>query len=329
MLKHRGFTLIELLVVIAVISLLIALLLPAVQQAREAARRAQCKNNLKQIGLALHNYHDAHNTLPPGFIQLWLPPPQPIPMRNHFGWGAFILSFLDQGPLYKRINFSLPLNDGDISMTGNPSTGNAMVASTSLPVFLCPSDSSILHDGLYSATCTNVANAQLTDQATSNYAGNEGIGSNPTFVPGFGTTDSNGTPYAEGVLFMNSHIRIGDITDGSSQTFLVGEHNLTQGPNQQKAIKYWCGSPCYGPEGVGSITSNVRINNSHETQLVWGSQSDFSSKHVGGAHFLFCDGSVKFISEDIDSDPLTFSGPNIGTYQRLSHRSDGLVIGEY
>ncbi len=331
--RRRGFTLIELLVAISIISLLIALLLPAVQQAREAARRAQCKNNLKQIGLALHSYHDAHNTFPPGIVKIWPIPAPPIPIRNHFGWSAFILPQLDQGPLYNKIDFTRPLTDGDISITGLASVGNALVAATSLTVFRCPTETGPTHfiqDLSRQNQCAAHVNPVLTNQATSNYAGNEGIGINMIIVPGVGTVASNASPYAEGVLITNRSIRIGDITDGSSQTFLVGEHDLMQGPgNNVPTYKAWCGDPC-GEVGnnLTCVTSFYNLNEPHVNSGIWWS-TGFSSNHVGGAHFLFCDGSVKFISEDIDSDPLTFSGPNIGTYQRLSHRSDGLVIGEY
>ncbi|MFG0295400.1 MAG: DUF1559 domain-containing protein, partial [Maioricimonas sp. JB045] len=107
--RRRGFTLIELLVVIAIIAILVALLLPAVQQAREAARRSQCKNNLKQIGLALHNYHDTHGSFPPGYIARYVSATDPASAETGpgFAWGTMILPFLDQSPTYNQLNFSL------------------------------------------------------------------------------------------------------------------------------------------------------------------------------------------------------------------------------
>jgi prepilin-type processing-associated H-X9-DG protein len=134
------------------------------------------------------------------------------------------------------------------------------------------------------------------------------------------------TPFGNGILHMNSRVRIGDLTVGTSVTFLVGEHDLEQGPQKVFSQKHWSGSPCGNCENDSTCgTGWIGINQPHPTQG-WGNDSAFGSNHPGGAHFVFCDGAVKFISETIDSTPMIFDGQNIGTYQKLSKRDDGLVI---
>jgi len=146
--RHRGFTLIELLVVIAIIAVLIALLLPAVQQAREAARRTQCKNNLKQMGLALHNYHDVANTFPPGWISTWAQSPTPASYPgDSWGWPVFLLPYMDQGNIYNQINFNVgfPAGFNAAGTTPVPATGSGVIGveATPLSVFQCPSSDSL------------------------------------------------------------------------------------------------------------------------------------------------------------------------------------------
>jgi len=192
--QQRGFTLIELLVVIAIIAILVALLLPAVQQAREAARRSQCKNNLKQFGLALHNYHDVHSTFPMGvtydtsFAAWW--------EWSGVGWGARVLPFIDQAPLFNQIRFDVksPANDGV----------NASVKSAVLPVFRCPSDP---------------GRAPANSHGPTSYVICSGSNANSAAWGGGSTGANNG----RSVLFGNSKTNFRDITDGTSNTMVISE----------------------------------------------------------------------------------------------------------
>jgi len=289
----KGFTLIELLVVIAIIAILIALLLPAVQQAREAARRTQCRNNLKQLGLALHNYHDTHNVFPPGVVDL-----RPgtastnssnADAQNHIGWSCFLLPFLDQAPLYNDIstataNFVFSWADADNDGT-SADADRIPQHLTVLPAYICPSDPS---DGINKGS------------GKSNY---KGVCSNNAVF-------TNST--ANGSLFHNSKIRIRDYTDGTSNTCMVGEVST------------------FGIHS-GTIWIGKRWNQGGRNEVCVEMQSDagslingtdnfaFSSVHEGGAHFLFGDGRVQFLSENIDGT----------TYEFLGARNDGNVIGEY
>jgi prepilin-type N-terminal cleavage/methylation domain-containing protein/prepilin-type processing-associated H-X9-DG protein len=274
-----GFTLIELLVVIAIIAVLIALLLPAVQSAREAARRAQCLNNLMQLGIALHNYEGAHEVLPPGVVN----PSGPIkntPQGYHFGWLTQILRYIEEGNIDNHLDRSVsvyaPINI----------TARAMVVS----IFLCPS-----------ATRTS------SYPGPSSYAGCHHDVEAPIAANNMG------------VLFLNSHIRYEDITDGSAHTIFLGEKSLNgdlgwaSGTN---ATLRNTGSP---PSGLGSSrgwSSPGAIDPDDDsidpTTFVGG----FSSFHPGGSNFAFGDGSVRFLKSSIS--------PKV--FRALGNRADGDMI---
>ena len=218
--NRSAFTLIELLVVIAIIAILIALLLPAVQQAREAARRTQCRNNLKQIGISLHNYHDAHKTFPPGFIQADLSNPA---TELGLAWGAFLLPYLDQSPLYNRYNMVAPV-----------------ASKAQLPAFQCPSDGHA--EGEVRDTGPHYVGTGEGYAARSSYVacnGGECTPGNCHYNQFNGTGDSREFLLGQdidilagnGVFWGNSRLRFRDITDGSSQTFAVGERNQTPCPD--------------------------------------------------------------------------------------------------
>ncbi|MBA4029871.1 MAG: hypothetical protein C0478_03000 [Planctomyces sp.] len=204
--RVRGFTLIELLVVIAIIAVLIALLLPAVQQAREAARRSACKNNLKQMALALHNYESTHGVLPPGYLHKFDPAGSGA---NHmgFGWGLMVLPQLEQASLYNRFDFNRP----------GFSAANLPAREFSLPVFLCPSDP-------YSQAHYVVrddASSPVEQYAGGSYAANWG--------PSTASSNLDDTPTeSQGVFYRNSNSRFRDISDGLSNTLAIGER--TNGP---------------------------------------------------------------------------------------------------
>ncbi|MCE9529481.1 MAG: DUF1559 domain-containing protein [Planctomycetales bacterium] len=321
--RVRGFTLIELLVVIAIIAILVALLLPAVQQAREAARRSQCKNNLKQLGLALHNYHDVANTLPPGWIQ-----------TMGYGWSMMIMPYVDQAPLYNTIS---PAFSGALATNlASTTTANVQVAfQTVLPAFRCPSDNG--------ANTVSIAGTNST-QGRANYPACSGAYplysfTAPTGVSGTGFINSTG----QGAFAMNSKRNFRDFTDGLSNSFLVGERRSGGAINSTQYAggdTIWAGTNSDGPAVVGSNavtyiiadcapaeTLNVKFTGTTQsTQTI----SAFSSFHVGGGHFLMGDGAVRFVSENIQSGASIPSLPAAGfTYQNLAMIGDGQVLGDF
>ena len=278
MLRSGGFTLIELLVVIAIIAVLIALLLPAVQQAREAARRTQCKNNLMQISLALLNYDMAHTTLPPGSVN----PDGPIksvPNGYHMGWIVQTLPFFDQRNVYRHMDFSVSVYDPK---------NNAPTA-VHLVVLRCPSDP-----------------FGVGKKPMSSYAGCHHDSEAPIDV------DNNG------VLFLNSRIRNEDIGDGTSLTLLVGER---RGEADDLG---WASGTRATLRNAGTTPNSISIMPGPNpippgppmTPLMVGG---FSSSHMGGAQFGMCDGSVRFISSNIN--PTLFAN--------LANRDDGKMMDEF
>jgi len=291
--NRNGFTLIELLVVIAIIAILIALLLPAVQQAREAARRTQCRNNLKQIGLAMHNYHDTHKTLPPGYLDN--DPLANTDNRNMLGWGTFLLPQLDQGNLYNQIGSSGAFN-GPWTSVSDMTTASATVstpyARTGITAFLCPSDPSP----------EGVLNGKVYNYGKSNYTG---VAGNTYRVSAAGVRPT-------GPFYDNSRVNFSMITDGLTNTVLIGERSTMKGKN----ATIWVGNPSdgwyYTQNAVVAASFYYSIN---QTTGLW----NFSSMHAGGAHFLLGDGSVRFISEVIDLE----------TYGRLGAIADGQTVPEF
>lgn len=312
--RKRGFTLIELLVVIAIIAILIALLLPAVQQAREAARRSTCKNSLKQIGLALHNYHDSHRSYPPGYIARGVTPTQDSTFETGpgFAWGTMLLPYLDQAPLYNQLNLNL---DATV-------TPNIELADEAIPIFRCPSDT---HQGVFSVT-DGTNTYQLS---SANYVGIFGYGS---------LTSAPGNPDDKGILFRNSNIKIRDITDGASNTIVVGErshqHRFVGATTVIQADSTWyaaipdatrpagmaMASMTEGPASLilGHVGQGGMMTMQHPPNTT-NHIANFSSKHEGGAHFLLGDGAVRFLSENMNYD----------TFRYLGTISDGNVIGEF
>tara|TARA_R110002111_G_scaffold261826_3_gene335824 strand:- start:32219 stop:33169 length:951 start_codon:yes stop_codon:yes gene_type:complete len=313
--QKRGFTLIELLVVIAIIAILIALLLPAVQQAREAARRSTCKNNLKQIGLALHNYHEIHSTFPPGITRAQGHPYGPVEGWNtgKVLWSAFILPSMDQAPLYNMINFA-------VADPGKNAV-NATVRNADLPAYRCPSD-----PGGRGTTGSS-------GSGPSNYTGcvgNSPLGS----VSGGGSSyQNNGTS----VFFTDSKTKIRDITDGTSNTMmvselLVGSKYITYGNVNTGGILDDCSTSggsankrgeswFYGDASIRWAFLTVFPPN---TEVACRSYQEYAnaspaSQHVGGVHILLCDGAVRFVSDNV----------HLKTWQNLGNKADGNVLGEF
>ena len=315
MLHHRpsrGFTLVELLVVIAIIGIIIALVLPAVQAAREAARRMQCANNLKQLGLAMHNYHSTLNCFPPGFM-----------VRGHLGnttpggwaWGVFLMPYIEQSSL--RDNLST--TKYTLEQVINDPVLLPMLQ-TDLSVFRCPS-SPIgplrTHQG-----------APNPKVASANYTCCRG------FFSFTGTTHL--TKQNNGMFYGESATRIQEVTDGTSHTFAFGERTAF-GANLQNDGSWpsWCGPGGSGAMNTVSSAVSDKVNST--------GNGAFSSEHPGGAMFCFVDGSVRFIAETISSsnaglqtgntgDPALFvqaaAQGTVGTYQLLGVKNDGQPTGE-
>ncbi|MFG0335245.1 MAG: DUF1559 domain-containing protein [Maioricimonas sp. JB049] len=324
---RRGFTLIELLVVIAIIAILIALLLPAVQQAREAARRSQCKNNMKQFGLALHNYHDTHGVFPPALISSgrcnpssYSQCPSTLEVLNTTGW-VLLLPYLDQSPLYNQYNFSLPSSIS--SPYGRPLAGgvttsdaNRPVYSQKLAVFLCPSDD-LAGEVVNSSANNSGSFYERNDVARSNYLFATGAYTdyNPSYNVYRTSTQDLGAFGNDGAT------TIGFIKDGSSNTIIVGE--ARQQSTSTSYGPYWGAGThtcCHGRtprnnERYGAINYDNAQNGSG-LQYAW----QFGSHHIGGGHFLMGDGAIRFISENIDYRNV---------FQWLNRIKDGNVVGEF
>jgi prepilin-type N-terminal cleavage/methylation domain-containing protein/prepilin-type processing-associated H-X9-DG protein len=334
---RRAFTLIELLVVIAIIAILIALLLPAVQQAREAARRSTCKNNLKQIGLALHNYHDTYKTFPPGYIFDVRDAAAGTCCRESWGWTAMILPHIDQKPLFEQLGVSKQGLDQGIATGG---TAYQQLLQTPLDVFRCPSDPG----GNNGVTVTHQNRHFGGGIGTTTAGWGNWVASSSNYVGVLGNRERVGSNYpnpddTNGIFSYNSRVRIADITDGTSNTFLVGERDAKNCRGGS-----WVGTRNpYG--GNGSRGIYLLVGGAHGAALVlnappWDGNDlcgeGFSSYHTGGAHFVLADGHVVFVSDNINFNSTnrnaaggSANSANMGTYQRLMRRDDGQPVGQY
>ena len=295
--QRRGFTIIELLVDIVIVALLIALLLPAVQSAREAARRMACRNNLKQLGLASHNYHDRHNTFPPGALGPLTPNfTQYIGLKSH-GLGAFLLSDLDQRPLADQYNWNVAWFDPP----------NQTIVKAQLSVWQCPSaEANRVMDGSLPTVMPPPQELFSGTAACGDYAGIGGV--NPGLVLS-GLIDPPGGPrdvrgLYEGVFLVNVTRGIADIIDGTSHTILFGEDagrpELWQG-GSRVAGKYlsgggWASRNLLGIRGTKSDGTDFigpcAVNCTNEREVY--------SFHTGGANVVFADGAVHFLGANID-----------------------------
>ncbi|WP_437192861.1 DUF1559 domain-containing protein [Planctomicrobium sp. SH527] len=292
---------IELLVVIAIIAILIALLLPAVQQAREAARRSQCKNNLKQIGLALHNYHDVHQILPPSDIGEDAFKTSSYCSRNSLSWMVLIMPQLDQTNMYNALQGANAFNDCWRNIPA-ATTGTATApafAKTPMSAFMCPSDPS------------DTLNPLMAGWAKSNYVGVSGSPYRPTMS---GTVVTNPT----GVFYVNARMPFHKITDGLSNTALIGERAGIKIGATQKIASVWIGVHQNGSNS-GSVVNAIMDGGTY--YAINGAQgtANFCSPHTGGLHFLLGDGSVRFLSENMAG----------ATQRYLGAITDGMVVGEF
>ncbi|MDB5389334.1 MAG: hypothetical protein JWM11_4980 [Planctomycetaceae bacterium] len=283
--KKLGFTLVELVAVTSIVAVGMSVSLPGIQKVRNQARLTACKNNLKQLGLAMHNYHDTVNALPPG----WVIKSTKAEAGPGLGWGTMILPYMDQVAIYNQINFSEPPKVDKLTQT-------------SIPGYLCPEDTAA------------ALNSVRGKYATSNYSGSSG----DQLLPGSVDLPDPGTDAAKklstGLFFHNSCVRFRDITDGLSNTFMLGEKSVSS------AAGIWMG--VRSNQNAGDSVTDCN----HRSKLNAVIHS-FSSQHGGGAHFLLGDGSVRFIADTIESKEST-DKPN-GTYQKLANKNDGQILGEF
>ena len=337
-LTRSAFTLIELLVVIAIIAVLIALLLPAVQQAREAARRTQCKNNLKQLGLALHNYHDVYNQFPLTVFGTT----QPWAATSKGSYLIRLLPYIDQAPFFNALDFNIqgagtPLMFDTVpNFEAQKDSNNQFYRAKTIPGFICPTDSSQTINGTFNSSKSNYAmsmgnqlmNGVNTVWGTcSLYPGNSFP--NETLADKGNSADGD---QISGIISRGNYgSRIGEILDGTSNTIAFGEIRPNCGDytffGWFHFDSLWVATTapinypilCQNQDaGWDSATPPAGKTACNQYQNVQTSQG-FKSMHVGGAHFTLCDGSVRFISENVD----------YMTYQRLGDRRDGQVVGDF
>lgn len=315
--RMSAFTLVELLVVIAIIGILVALLLPAVQASREAARRIQCANNLKQLGLAMHNYHDIYKCLPPGFMVV----NERGQINGGWAWGVFLMPFIEQSPLQDKLSVTrYTLNE----VVSDPAL--MPLLQTQLSVMKCPSS---------------------TVEPLREYLGGTGIMvSTANYMCCRGFFRYSGATHLQkrnnGIFYGESHTRFADITDGLSNTIALGERTvLPMYLNDPKKWPSWCGpGGLTATKGIGStVSSSVYDKMNHPADIHL-----FSSDHPGGANFCFADGSVHFLAETIESNGGGVSPRNngdhgdfvqaaalgrVGVYQLLGVIDDGQPVNEF
>ena len=296
---RRAFTLVELLVVITIIGILIALLLPAVQAAREAARRMTCSNNLKQIGLAIHNYEQAQKCMPVCWSYYLGYPNDPARRRS---WTVMLLPYMEQQPLYDKF---------DMAKT-NLEPPNLALIQENLAVALCPSD------GKARTPLARTDAASGIVLALTSYAGNVGDHHNDTdegngYPPRYGNGSVSASTTRGTISRYGYSATFAEITDGLSNTFAVGE-----------VVPAWCVWEDWGHQSFATTAYPINHRNREfKTGALAPTDHNncigFRSMHPGGAHFAFCDGSVHFVSETID----------VRTYRGLASRAGGEVLGQF
>ncbi len=293
-LARSGFTLVELLVVIAIIGILVALLLPAIQAAREAARRSQCSNNLKQIGLGLMNYHDTHNAFPAGWNH------QSANGNPDWGWGVMILPFMEQATLYEELNPNAPGRRlSQLYVAGAPADVQALLQ-TPIKAYRCPSDTLKALNTLITFGTNN--HFRL---GTSNYIANVGT-----------TADTGTSTGFNGVFFGNSWLGVKDILDGTSTTIAVGERSASHLAAQWAGVGHNNG---IGNEQQARATARAGfiINFDYTgTGAPQNQSKGYASYHPGGTQFVMCDGAVRFVGQNTNSTIV----------QRMAIRNDGEAL---
>jgi prepilin-type N-terminal cleavage/methylation domain-containing protein/prepilin-type processing-associated H-X9-DG protein len=307
---RKAFTLVELLVVIAIIGLLIALLLPAIQTAREAARRTQCTNNLRQFGLALQNFESGRRHYPAGYHATMPYSDGATDTSPGWGWGATILPLVEEAAVFKRINFGLPVED--------PS--NSPAVRSLIPLFRCPTD--LMPDSPFSVT--DSFGSPSATAAPSSYAASCG-----------GDESDVEALTGAGIFFRNSQVKASQIRDGTSKTILAGERGwcVTNGIWAGAINKSVCLrgelNPCPGAKSGSGPAPTLVLAHSHlnnATSDTDGGLDDFSSRHPDGSNFVFADGSVHFLPSVIGDNADGSYTPDSLIFQAMGTRAGGEPI---
>lgn len=328
--RISGFTLVELLVVIAIIGVLIALLLPAVQQAREAARRSQCVNNLKQHGLALHNFHDTFGRFPPGTTNNMAPFGTATSKKWGTSWMVHILPFVELGNVYDKFDFSQHWNGGACSNACGVNAGSPI-----FNIYKCPSASlsqELSSDSVHTMIADYIAIAGVVD----GFAGITATQQNNT---------DNGVSGLNGVLYYNSRTNFAAVTDGSSNTMAVSEVGAWLKNSSGTKADYRSTTYGFNMGTIGNSNNQTDLPSSGSTEgrafntatlrypinqispftgscssegvcANYGNNSPLRSEHPGGVNVLFVDGSIHFLPETI----------NLTTFGNLGVRNDGNVV---
>jgi len=296
---RNAFTLIELLVVMAIIGVMIGLILPAVQKVREAANRARCQNNLKQMGVALHHHHDVRGCFPAGYYCQLDRTLDVADTTPGWGWAALLLPFIEQENLGRQINFNVAVED----------PASAPVRMTVLPLLVCPSDR---ETGLF--TVLDGFGAPVADAASNSYAGCYGAGGEIADEPDLGN----------GIFFRNSRVRIADITDGTSNTLAIGERaalftrTAWAGALNEGTTHVTPGAPTDSTAVEDTPTQTLAHTGSHTLNDHSSDPDDFFTPHIHAGQFLFADGSVRPVGTAID----------LKIFQALSTRAGGEAVSE-
>ena len=336
--KKQAFTLVELLVVIAIIAMLVTLLLPAVQSARAAARRTQCTNNIRNLCLGILNFESSNGVLPVGWT-VSKNGASPIHNEAEWAWTTYVLPFIEEQALYDRLG----VNERRLyDVVRDPRLRT--LAQTPLALYNCPEDESVelLRGGSNSFSgsaaqpverhfrCRGCPGAPEFEPAKSNYMGVCGLWD--IFLLGKNN----------GVFYANSEVELGDITDGTSKTFAIGERDRRCRQGTWVGVRNAPGPDLWGSYFVRGRVS-IRLNDPRPAANSETCAEGFSSAHNGGGFFGFMDGHVAFISDDVEfgngglsstqirnnNNPPAFDGRRLGVYQRLGSRNDNLGVGDY
>jgi prepilin-type N-terminal cleavage/methylation domain-containing protein/prepilin-type processing-associated H-X9-DG protein len=335
--RPKAFTLVELLVVIAIIGVLVSLLLPAVNSARESARKMSCSNNLHNLAIAMHNYHDSMGRFPSAFIST------PVDLQEGWGWGALILPYIEQQPLHTQLGVLNGTFYTQLAQGGTQGKLVAQLAETVLKIYMCPSDSG--YNGAGQVHNNRTFNGGLGYTALGYTSTAQCLPGVSNYMVAEGHRDVAAATANTGFAFNDSNIKFQHIIDGTSNTFMLGERET-----EQCRSGAWVG--VRRPTGGGTAANNVVLGHSHVKlntpdgpAIAWnvdhtGCAEGFSSFHPGGAQFAMCDGSVRFVTNGINffwyAAIPTGAGTEAdskdnrnGIYQRLMTRYDRLPVGDF